>query len=94
MEELPYEVMQQIVELLQNEGGSWCSALKQMYSIYQSFKFKNVCINLNAADNFLNLILNSIGQPNQYVKKKSLSTNFLHQTISTRLIQQMTHFIN
>lgn len=50
--DVPYEVKEQIVEMLEDERGSLCSANKEMYNLYPSFAFKAVPIDFNNPDRF------------------------------------------
>lgn len=70
--DLPNAVRLQIVEKLQHDEGSWRSANKEMYSMYQSFSFKVVSINLGYPDRTLDAILNSPTKLGQYVKQVNL----------------------
>lgn len=71
--DIPYEVKEPIVELLEEEGGSWFSANKEMYNLLQSFKFKSISIDLNNPDTIFNSILSSPFNPGQHVKEVTLT---------------------
>lgn len=60
--------MEEAVELLQNDEGSWRWTNKQMYTMYQSFAFKTIYISLNKPSKVFNSIMNSPCNPGQWVK--------------------------
>lgn len=92
--ELPYEVQVEIVKELQYDDGSWPSANKQMYTMFQSIDYDCISIEVgNPNDERLDAILNSCFSPRQWVKDWFWK-NFLHQRILAQSIQQMIHSID
>lgn len=72
-DDLPYEVRPQIVEELLEEEGTWQQANKQMYTMFQSFDFQSISINLQKPDKYFFSIMKSPLKPGIYVKELTIN---------------------
>lgn len=81
--DLPYEILAQIVETLQFQKGPWCTANKQMYTIFQSLEYKTICTDTSNSDKTFNAIINSCFDPGQHFKEVTLNKFIAPNDLST-----------